>query len=59
MQLSKAIEILERWYAGGFATKIEDMNPAIQLSIEALKRIKSEKDTIPESIYSPLPGESD
>ncbi len=33
----EAIEILERWYGGGYATQIEDMNPAVKLGIKALK----------------------
>ncbi len=36
MKLEKAMEILEKWYAGGYATRIEDMNPAVQLGIKAL-----------------------
>ena len=36
--IKKAIEILERWYAGGYATQIDDLNPAVKLGIEAIKR---------------------
>ena len=41
MTLKGAIEIVEKWQAGGFATRIEDMNPALSLLIEAAKHVKA------------------
>lgn len=39
MNIDEAIGILERWHGGGFATRIEDINPAVSLGIEALNRV--------------------
>lgn len=35
MKLSEAVKIVKRWHAGGYATQIVDMNPAILMLIEA------------------------
>jgi len=40
MTLDEAIEIVNKWYAGGYATRIEDMNPAVKLVIESSKQIE-------------------
>ena len=58
MKLEKAIEILTIWHAGGFATRIDDMNLAIQLGIEALKRLDHCRRWTSSTWGSLLPGET-
>ena len=58
MKLVEAIEIVERWYAGGFATEIKDMNPAIQLLIEAGKYIQYQDNCPGINTRLLLPGET-
>lgn len=58
MKLVEAIEILEKWYAGGYAIAIDDMNSAIKLSIEALKRLKFGRNHPSGWELEPLPGET-
>ena len=56
--LSDSIEIAERWYAGGYATQIEDVNPAIKLLIEAGKRIIELRSPTNYAPMRPLPSET-
>jgi hypothetical protein len=58
MKLTQAIEILESWQAGGFATRIDDMNPALKLGIEALKEVKKARSGDPALDGELLPGET-
>ena len=56
--IDKAIEVLSnrpirRITAGGI-----DFYDAIKLGVEALKRLKEEKDKIPDALWRPLPGET-
>ncbi|KKN74972.1 hypothetical protein LCGC14_0384740 [marine sediment metagenome] len=37
MTPERAIEIIEKWQTGNFATRIDDMNPALNLAVEALR----------------------
>ena len=58
MTINKAIEIVERWLAGNYATRIENMTPALKLLIEAGKRVK-DNPIVPTSHYRALlPGET-
>jgi len=58
MNIPKAIEILQEFDRGNMPAMPPDLRDANKLGIEALKRLKSEKDTIPSSLYNPLPGET-
>lgn len=58
MTLDEAIEIVTRWHAGGYATRIDDMNPAISLLIEAGKVIKDTPGLRAFCKFSLLPGET-
>ena len=59
MKLSKAIEIIEKWYAGDFATGIENMNPAVGLAIEAMKAWQEHREHHLPRYRWPLPGETE
>lgn len=59
MQIDKAIEILEKWQAGGFATRIDDLNPALSLGIEALKSHKIMRQIYASSYAPLLPSETE
>ena len=59
MKLERAIE-LNNISKEGFPVgdDVEDYYLAIKLGIEALKRLKLEKDEIPDSLWNYLPGET-
>ena len=59
MTLDEAIEILEKWYGGGFATRIDDMSPAVKLGIEALKFIHQNRGYGAGHVPMLLPGETE
>jgi len=58
MKLEKAIEIKEIYYNGGEIPGYSDYRKADNLSIEALKRMKSERDLWGFTNYPPMPGET-
>jgi len=59
MKLKKAIETVEKWYAGGYATRIEDMNPALKILIEAGKGIIAWRVDFDDNLLISLPGETE
>ncbi len=58
MKIEKAIEILEKWQSSGFGTRIDDMDPALNLSIEALKCLERLHNLPFGSPLPLLPGET-
>lgn len=58
MELEAAIETLARWQAGNYATRIDDMNPAVKLGIEALKSVRQDRVLKLPGRLQPLPGET-
>lgn len=59
MKLDEAIEILSDSAHLGMTTFNQDYKDALKLGIEALKRLRQEKDEIPDTLWNPLPGETD
>lgn len=58
MTIDEAIKILQKDIDSPGSAEFGDVKEAEGLGIEALKRQKDERDTIPSSIYNPLPGET-
>ncbi len=58
MKLTKAIEILQLEQTVEFTGFIVDFNEAIKLGIEALKRVQSQRYSIPTRSISLLKGET-
>jgi len=58
MRLKDAIEILTRWQAGGDITSFDDVNIAVKLCIEALKRIEQSRKLYGVNREELLPGET-
>ncbi len=51
----EAIEIIQRWQVGNYATRIDDMNPALNLAVTALRneaQLAKEKIKIPKDIIA-------
>ena len=58
MTIDEAIGILQFQGAPEEGPTISDFIKARNLGIEALKRLKCEKDEIPADLWNPLPGET-
>ena len=58
MNIPAAITLLERWQNGEDITSFDDVNRAVKLSIEALKRWKKNSAWPHEYTGGPLPGET-
>ncbi|MBA7553559.1 hypothetical protein ES705_46152 [subsurface metagenome] len=58
MKITKAIEILTDLKDAGIDAGHYDAEDAIQLSIEALKRIKQSRESLPTVTLPLLPGET-
>lgn len=58
MKIDKAIEILTLWQRGGDITSFDDVNTAVKLGIEALKRIHQCRFPPYGRMEDILPGES-
>ncbi len=59
MKLEKAIEILTRWQDGGDITSFVDVNTAVKLGIEALKRLEALRDDDAQDPNYIIPGETE
>lgn len=57
MKLDKAIEILEALWVGIDIEELPEDQPALQLGIEALKRVKAGRVTLNIHFDDKLPGE--
>lgn len=59
MKIEKAIEILATYKAGAYEDTSGDLDDALQLGIEALKRLKDGDNLSYAELLKPLPGETD
>ncbi len=59
MNIKKAIELLELAKDNPGSLDALELSRADDLSIEALKRLRDEKDMIPPPLWRPLPGETE
>ena len=58
MTIDEAIEILEKWCGGGYATRIDVIDPAINLGIASLTVIKKQRKYEAGPEVKLLPGET-
>ena len=59
MTLKEAIEMLEKWAKHPPGVVFSSELPAVQLLIEAGKRLQGARDEITVSPWNPLPGETE
>lgn len=59
MKIEKAIELLTHWQHGGEITSFDDVNTAVKLGLEALKRLQIIKGFPYFQLQAKLPGETE
>ena len=59
MKIDEAIKLLDRWQNGKDITSFDDVNRAVKLGIEALKRVRDIRQEMSATRESLLPGEAE